>query len=235
MSTLKRVAPALLLPILLLGAGCSRASLFTNSDSQLTITPVPVVEEVVEIETEVLVDGTYTLDAPASAIVWTGNKRVGATHTGLIEAQTGAVMIEGGTVTGGTMVVDMSTIIDTDLTDTERNAQLVGHLKSDDWFAVATYPTATFALEETRAVVGSADATHEVTGTMTIKGIEQEITFPATFVSVENGVELTGVVILDRSLFDVRYGSDTFFDNLGDELIEDEFTLTLDLLFVVAE
>ena len=232
MSTLKRLAPALLLPMLLLGTGCSGESLSTNADSLLTIVPV---EEVVEIEEVVLVDGTFTLDAAASSIVWSGNKRVGATHTGLIEAQTGAVMIEGGTVTGGTMVVDMQTITDTDLTDEKFNAQLVGHLKSDDWFAVATYPTATFALESAKAVVGSADATHEVTGTMTIKGIEQEITFPATFVSVENGVELTGVVTLDRSLFDVRYGSDTFFDNLGDELIEDEFTLTLDLLFVVAE
>lgn len=230
---LKRFLPVLFVP-LLLGAGCSRASLSTNADSQLTITPVPI-EEAVEVEAVVLVDGTYTLDTDSSSIIWNGEKRVGAKHTGTIDASEGAVMIEGGAVTGGTMEVDMRTITDTDLTDEENNKKLVGHLKSDDWFDVATYPTATFALQSARAVVGSADATHELTGTMTIKGIENDVTFPATFSYEEGGLHMTGVLILDRTLWDIRYGSDTFFDNLGDELIEDELTLSLDFFFQKGE
>lgn len=216
----------LFVPMILLGAGCSRGSLSTNSDSQLTITPVPI-EEAAETEAVALVDGTYTLDTSSSTIVWSGKKRIGASHTGLIEAQEGAVMVESGEVTGGTVEVDMRTITDTDLVNEEDNKKLVGHLKSDDWFSVATYPTATFAL--------SQEKEGDVTGTMTIKGIENEITFPATFSMTDAGLVMTGTLTLNRTLWDIRYGSGKFFENLGDQLIEDEFTLDLDLLFTSAE
>lgn len=220
--------PALLIPLFFLGVGCSRAVPSSTAESQAAV------EAVGPIEVTSLADGTYTLEAASSTIVWSAQKRVGAHHTGTVDPQTGAVVIEQGTVTGGTMEVNMYTIKDTDLTDVKENKKLVGQLKSDDFFAVATYPTATFALEQTKALVGNADATHEVTGTMTIKGIENEVTFPATFTMTDAGLQMTGAVTLDRTLWDVRYGSDAFFDNLGNELIEDEFTLTLDMVFTLS-
>lgn len=223
MMIFRHLFPALFIPVLLLGIGCSRESLSTDTDRST------------EIQEVVLEDGTYLLDALSSSIVWNAKKRVGAHHTGTINAQQGAVMIEGGAVTGGRMEVDTRTIADTDLTNEKDNKKLVGHLKSKDFFNVAVYPTATFALEEARAVALSADASHEVTGTMAIKGIENEITFPAVFVMTDAGLEMTGVVTLDRTLWDVRYGSGKFFENLGDELIEDEFTLTLNLIFTLEE
>ena len=74
-----------------------------------------------------------------------------------------------------------------------------------------------------------------MTGTMLIKGIENEISFPVQFTKTDDGVRVKGTMTLDRTLWDVRFGSDKFFDNLGDGLIEDEFTLTFDMLFNVVE
>lgn len=215
---LKKFISLLFVPMILLGAGCSKEPTLTTNIPGLEIEVVEVIP---------LVDGTYTLDTESSKIMWSGSKRVGATHTGLIDAQEGAAVVESGEVTGGTVEVDMRTITDSDLVDAESNRKLVGHLKSDDWFDVATYPTATFALSEV-----NEDA---FTGTMTVKGIENEVKFPATVMMTESGVQVTGIVTLDRTLWDIRYGSGKFFDNLGDELIEDEFTLTLDLLFTAGE
>lgn len=228
----KSLFPALLFPLLLIGAGCSKTSLSTNADSQLTITPVSI-EESAPVDATVLVDGTYTLDTASSSIVWNAEKRVGAHHTGTVEAEQGAVVIENGEVTGGSMEVNMRSIADTDLTSEEDNKKLVGHLKSEDFFNVAVYPTATFALTSVTTVEG--EETPQATGIMTIKGIENEVTFPAMFVMTDAGVRLTGVVTLDRTLWDIRYGSETFFENLGDNLIEDQFALTLDVVFASAE
>ncbi len=179
--------------------------------------------------------GSYTLDSQRSSIAWNAQKRIGAAHNGTVNAQEGAFIVEQGQVIGGTVVVDMSTIVDLDLTNEEKNATLVGHLKSDDFFDVATYPTATFAISDVTELEEVAGATHTVTGIMTIKGIENEISFSATFETDTDRIEGTGTATLDRTRWDVRYGSDTFFDNLGNELIEDEFTLTFDMVFTAAE
>lgn len=234
MTLFKQLFPTLLIPVILLGAGCTQSA-------QIEVRPVVKEEPQAEIQGQeqttpvVFEDGSYTLSAEGSSIAWKAQKRVGAKHRGTVEAQEGAFVVEQGEVVGGTIVADMTTIVDVDLTDEESNTLLVTHLKSDDFFAVATYPTATFAISEATELVGVAGATHTVTGTMTIKGTEREISFPATFVNTEMGIQVTGTATLDRTLWDVRFGSDKFFDNLGDKLIEDEFTLTFDMLFTAAE
>lgn len=217
---LKQIFPILLIPVILLGAGCSQ------------IDPVVVEEEtVMDTRTEVeFADGLYTLDIVNSTIAWNAQKRVGAKHHGTVAAQEGAFVAEQGQIVGGTIFVDMNTIADLDLTDEKFNTMLVNHLKSEDFFAIETYPSATFTISS----VTKIDAgTYDVTGNMTMKGKEQEISFPAIFVNTETGMQVTGTATLDRTLWDVRFGSDKFFDNLGDGLIEDEFTLTFDLMFLV--
>lgn len=242
MTLFKQLFPTLLVPVILLGAGCTQST-------QLEVQPV--VEEEVQQEVQgqekasgvVFEEGSYTLDVEGSSVVWNAQKRVGAKHNGTIEAQEGAFIVEQGQIIGGTVVVDMTTIVDLDLTDERFNALLVDDLKSDNFFSVETYPTATFAISEVtelKAIDGSPlentdSGTHAVTGTMTIKGIENELSFPAVFTTTEAGLQVTGTGTLDRTLWDIRFGSDKFFDNLGDELIEDEFTLTFDMLFVAAE
>ena len=233
----KQYFPMFLVPIVLLGAGCSQPPLLEVQ---------PVVEEEAMIDSGVqpeammetlFEDGNYIV-VPASetqtatSVAWNAQKRVGASHNGTVEINEAALLVEKGEIVGGTIVVDMNTIVNLDLTDEKPNTMLVNHLKSEDFFSVETYPTATFAISSVTKIEGGM---YDVTGDMTIKGIENEITFTATIEQDESGLQVNGTAVLDRTLWDVRYGSDKFFDNLGDGLIEDAFTLTFDMLFVVAQ
>ena len=221
----KSIFPTLIVPVILLGGGCAR--------TQAPVSIPEAVQEVVSIST--LEDATYMLDAASSWMKWNAQKRVGAKHNGTIEVNEGALVMQAQEIIGGSFVADMTTIADLDLTDKSFNTLLVNHLKSDDFFAVETFPSATFAIFEVAELEGIEGATHRVKGTMTIKGIENELSFPARISALGVGMQATGTATLDRTLWDVRFGSDKFFDNLGDNLIEDEFTFTFDMRFVASE
>ena len=218
----KQLFPVLLAPMILIGAGCT----------QPQETSEPLTEEATsEIR---FVDGTYLLDLQTGLMNWEAEKVV-AKHNGTIQAQEGAVGVENGQIVSASLVVDMNTISNLDLTDEKTNSTLVGHLKSEDFFSVTKYPTASFVMTEVTPVEGLEGVTHRVTGTMTIKGIENTISFPAKVETTQEGIRLAGTIELDRTLWDIRYGSEKFFDNLGDNLIKDIFTLNVDLLFKAAQ
>jgi len=123
--------------------------------------------------------------------------------------------------------IDMTSIASTDLQG-EYADKLVGHLKSDDFFGVATYPTAKFAI--TKVVSRGKVGDYKVTGNLTIKETTKEIRFN---VNVDNSTSVpvaTADITIDRSDFNVKYGSGSFFDNLGDKTIYDEFDLGLKLV-----
>lgn len=225
MHLFKQLFPTLLIPLIFLGAGCTGTSPEPEPVTQEENTQADSARELP------LEDGTYTLALETSTINWSGSKRIGTTHTGTVQAKDGSLLVQDSQFVSGTVVVDMTTIENDDLTDVEKEQQLEGHLKSDDFFGVESYPTATFTLSEIVEVI-TVDTTHEVKGTMTIKGIENEVTFPATLERTQEGLRVTGTLTLDRTLWDVRYGSGKFFEDLGDTLIEDEFILNLDLTFV---
>ena len=107
------------------------------------------------------------------------------------------------------------------------NDKLVGHLKSDDFFGVETHPTATFVLKSAEKKSGNE---YTVKGDLTIKGITKSIEFPATVKVSGNTLEASAEVVIDRSKFDVKYGSGSFFDGLGDKMIYDDFTLDISLV-----
>jgi polyisoprenoid-binding protein YceI len=52
------------------------------------------------------------------------------------------------------------------------------HLRSDDFFAVDTYPTLTF---KSSHVVKTGDDTYDVIGTLTIRGVAREVTLPVSY------------------------------------------------------
>jgi polyisoprenoid-binding protein YceI len=224
----KQIFPVLLMPLLLVGAGCASTIEETPDEPETQ-------EEVVIMEEVIFEDGSYTLDTESSSIAWDARKRVGAEHNGTVQAQEGALIVEQGVIVGGSIVVDMTTIIDLDLTDERFNEALVSDLKSDNFFDTAVYPTALFAVSEVARLEGVEGANYRVDGTMTIKGIDNEVSFPAAFEQTQEGIRLMGTLTLDRTLWDIRFGSDKFFENLGDGLIEDEFTLDVDVLLRAQE
>ena len=169
--------------------------------------------------------GSQKVDAAKSSVKWLGKKVTGQ-HTGTISVKEGSLDVANGKVTGGKVVIDMQSIVDTDLTDAAFNAKLVGHLKSDDFFAVATYPTSELVITK----VESNGANQTFSGNLTIKGITNPVSFTATSSKDGASTVYKGVLTIDRSKYNVKYGSKSFFDNLGDKVIYDEFTLDFSLV-----
>ena len=161
----------------------------------------------------------FELNTKASSIEWVG-KKVASRHNGNIQFKGGSFDLKDDQIVAGNFVVDMSTITNSDIDNEGRNQRLVGHLKSDDFFGVKTYPEATFVVSKsTKFTQGKAT----LTGDITIKGKTE----PLTFEIHKSGNAFTAKLDIDRSKFDVRYGSDSFFDNLGDNAINNLFTLNI--------
>lgn len=157
-----------------------------------------------------------------SKVVWKGYKVTGS-HEGTINLQSGSLSFDNDKLVGGEFVVDMTSINTTDL-EGEYKGKLDGHLKSDDFFGTATHPTATLVFTNVEA---SGKNAYNVTANLTIKGR----TAPITFVISIYGNKATATLKVDRTKYDVRYGSASFFDGLKDKAIYDEFDLVTDLEF----
>ena len=162
------------------------------------------------------------VDTQASTIIWEGTKVVGNGHTGTISLKSGSLDISTGKLKGGSFIIDMSTIV-----ESEGSTRLEGHLKSDDFFGVERYPTAEFT---TTKVKENNNGGYDVTGDITIKGKTESISFTAKLKETGGGYKVTASITIDRSKFDVQYGSGSFFDDLGDKAISDEFTLDVKLV-----
>lgn len=158
----------------------------------------------------------------ASDVRWTG-KKIGGSHTGEIEVKSGYLELKDGQISGGKVTMDMQSITNTDLDNAEFNQKLVNHLKSEDFFGVDQYPTSTFVVTKA-SKFENGKAT--VSGNLTIKGITKDM----SFVVKKEGNKYSAEVEIDRSQFDVRYGSKSFFDNLGDKAINDIFILDITLV-----
>ena len=162
-----------------------------------------------------------TINTEKSSIAWEG-KKVTGTHTGLISITEGSLEFDHGKLTGGNIIIDMTSMSSTDLKGPPAN-KLLGHLKSDDFFGVEAFPTAELNITE----VKKSDSGYTVTGDLTIKGTTKAVTFDA--VVSESGA--TAQIVIDRTDYNVKYGSGKFFENLGDKTIYDDFTLDVNLAF----
>lgn len=162
------------------------------------------------------------VNALKSELHWNAKKVTGE-HHGKINLKEGSFTLKDMKIVSGKFVIDMSSLDDLDLPAGEWHEKLVNHLKSDDFFGVKTYPEAVLVLtESTPFENGKA----KVKGKLTIKGI----TNPIEFESIKLDNEYTALITVDRTLFNVRYGSGKFFENLGDKTIYDNFTLDVKLV-----
>lgn len=169
---------------------------------------------------------SITINTQNSILEWVATKVTGA-HNGTIQILRGSVRLKDDILTGGTFILDMASIVNLDIESEEWNQKLVGHLKSDDFFSVESHPIATLEITKAqfRRSKKATEANYEISGVLTIKSIAKEIVFPARIVQNKQGYEATGKIELDRTRWDIRYGSGKFFDNLGDKMIHDLFTI----------
>lgn len=169
------------------------------------------------------IDGEKKVVKPEESVVTWKAYKVTGSHTGIVNLKEGSLMFDEGKLTGGEFVVDMTTLVSTDL-EGEYKGKLEGHLKSDDFFGIAKHPTSKLVFT---SVESSGKHSYEVTGDLTIKGITKPVTFD---VSVY-GSKATASLKVDRTNYDIKFRSDNFFENLGDKTIYDEFDLVVDLVF----
>ena len=167
---------------------------------------------------------TKQADLKKSTVVWSAGKVVSGSHVGYVLIKSGEFHVKDGLIHSGEFIIDMNSIANTDLKDETYNQKLVGHLKSDDFFSVASHPTA-------KLTITGSEKTDEgllVKGDLTIKGITE----PVEFVAIEKDGVYNAKIVIDRTLYDVRYGSAKFYDNLKDNAIKDEFTLDVKLVLL---
>lgn len=160
-------------------------------------------------------------DTTKTRLLWFGEKVTGQ-HTGTINLQSGWINWKNNKIVSGEFNIDMASI-----KEAEGNKQLQGHLKSDDFFGVEKFPLAKLV------ITGSTSfdkGTGVVSGTLTIKGITNPIEFKSAMQKTDDGIWFFANIVVDRTKYNIRYGSGSFFDNLGDKTIYDEFNLKVNLL-----
>lgn len=158
-----------------------------------------------------------------SKINWVGKKVTGQ-HSGTINLQDGILVFKGKKLVGGTFNVNMPSITVTDLKAGQGKENLEDHLKADDFFGTDKFDTATL---EFKTIAAKANEVYTVTADLTIK----KITNPITFDIIVNGNSAATTLKVDRTKYDIKYGSGSFFDNLGDKVISNNFDLIVNLQF----
>lgn len=167
------------------------------------------------------------VDLKKSKVTWTGSKVVGSTHTGHIKIKEAKVNYKKSMPTSAKVVVDMTSITNTDVKDPKWNKKLVGHLNSDDFFGVDKHKTATLNIEK---INKASDKFYFLQGKLTIKGQTQPIKLKAKVIKddTKNQVIQTNLDF-DRTKFGIKYGSGSFFSNLGDKMISDDIQTVVEL------
>lgn len=166
-------------------------------------------------------------DLTSSYVKWTGYKVTGQ-HFGKVMLKSGELEFEGDNLIGGAFEMDMTSITVEDLTG-EGAKKLGGHLKSDDFFGVTAHPTSKFVI--TKVVSRGTPGAYKIIGNLNLKAATKELRFNADIKTIEGKQTAVAKIKLDRSEYDIRYGSGSFFDNLGDKTIYDEFDLEINLVY----
>ncbi len=166
----------------------------------------------------------YEFDLQKSNVYWIGSKVVGK-HDGTIGIKEGTAWMKNDKLVGGKVVMDMTSIKVLDIKDAETNAKLKGHLDSDDFFSTSKFKTSSFEIAE----VLNENGKFIVTGNMTLKDITNAITFPVSVTKVDKFYKAIADFDIDRTKWDIKYGSGKFFDKLGDNMISDNFNIKFEV------
>lgn len=185
-----------------------KSEVITNSEDALNLDPAPKD-----------LDGTFVFSPEESTVAWTGSKKVITDYfdNGSIKIKSGMAVVNNGKIESGEIVFDMSSITAISTGKGDGEDMLTKHLKSEDFFHAEMYPEAKYK------VTGFNDSTLE--GELTLKGETHPLKIPVQ-TGMENGnLIIAGTATIDRSVWNVKYGSETFFDNLGDKAINNNFIL----------
>ncbi|WP_165040677.1 YceI family protein [Dysgonomonas sp. ZJ709] len=175
------------------------------------------------------------VDLSQSSIHWTGFK-VGGSHHGTLGIKSAELAINGTNIASGSFVLDMNNIIDEDLSDAKQKEMLVGHLKSADFFDVEKHPEGKFEITTVEPVTSNDSVTHRISGNLTLKGIEKNISFNA-LITKDGDVykAVSQPFSINRTQWGVNYGSKSIFADLKDKAISDDMEIQLTIVAKAAQ
>ncbi|MGH2664757.1 YceI family protein [Flavobacterium sp.] len=172
----------------------------------------------------------FEIVSAKSNIDWTGKKVTGA-HNGTINIKEGEFLLNDGQLTEGKVIIDTSTIKILDIADSATNAQFAGHLASDDFFSIEKFPTSTFSITAAKQL---SSGRYHLEGDLTIKGITHLAELESEVESNGETFTLAGKLIVDRTLYGIKFRSGNFFKDLGDTLIYNDFELDVNITAKIA-
>ncbi|NUM50765.1 MAG: YceI family protein [Flavobacteriales bacterium] len=175
----------------------------------------------------------FKADTKTSKMEWVGKKVTGQ-HNGEINVKNGELTLKKGNIVKGNFTIDMQSIVTLDLQG-EWKEKLEGHLKSADFFDVEKHNTASFTITGSEAKADEKGNTHVIKGNLTIKGITKPLSFPAKVTVKDSKLVAIADIIINRTDYDIKYGSGKFFEGLGDKMIYDDFEIKLNFGAVAAK
>jgi len=187
-------------------------------------------EEYGEVKEKLEGSEFYSFNITSSKINWEGKKTLIKEwiDTGSISIKSGGITIIDDKITEGHIIIDMNSITAQKTGAGQGESNLSKHLKSADFFDVEIFPTSKFVL--TSIISSENENEYIVKGDITIKNITKNIEFPMTINMTNGSISMNAEIILDRTQFDVRFGSTNFFKDIGDKAIDNNFTLKLELI-----
>ncbi len=168
----------------------------------------------------------FNIQPSSSTVNWTGKKVLGL-HTGSINIANGFINIVDNTIVGGEIQIDMTSIVITDIEDKKTHDDFLAHLLNDDFFSVDKFKTAKLIVTGSNKIEINK---FKIDGTLTIKDITHPVSFVATVEVFTDFLHSLGEIVIDRTLYNIHYGSGKFIENLGDKLIYDDFVLQFKLV-----
>ena len=212
---------AILAAVAIIAVSCSNG---TKADEAVT-GEAQEVEAITEAADYELVEGSY--------LKWRGFKSfVASEHVGTIGVQSGTFAVSEDKLVGGTFTIDMNSISNEDIEDEGKRGYLEGHLKSQDFFFVDSFPTAVFEIVEVREEA-TEETSSVVVGNLTIRGITNSIEFPANVTVEEGTVQFTAPTFtIDRTKWNVKFHDKedaTIAETLKEDLIDHSIELAINV------
>lgn len=162
-----------------------------------------------------------------STIKWKGSKSTGSYHDGLISIEKGFINVNNNIIVAGEINMDMNSITCTDIENVESNQYLISHLKNDDFFSVLEHPISSLKI---LSVKHQNDNNYLVQADLKIKDQTHLVQFFANIEINDDAAIATGKIEIDRSKYNIKYKSKTWFPDLGDRFINDIFELYFSLV-----
>jgi polyisoprenoid-binding protein YceI len=169
-------------------------------------------------------DVAFSIDTTTSKVGWEGTG-VGHGHTGSFKLNNGSLSIANGNISAGSFEMNIGSIDNADIKDGSKK-DLIGHLLGADFFDAAKFPTSKFVITSCKPLTGDSNATHQISGNLTLKDSTTNVTFPAKVTVTDATVSAKAKFVIDRTKWGMSYGNDK---SLKDKFISPEVGITLDI------